>query len=189
MRRHEVLGSGSLCGIVGGVAMVGVAMIGATSQGMTAGHPLQVIGESFVGPEALDGAAKIAFGALVHAVTSVAFGILFAAIVPRDFPMASAIGVGVGLALLTLMFMMSLVVPWASPGFRRGMQDIGGSWVIAHAVFGVALGTNPALRRWLSREASDASVSDAERAGARWFTPGADPGRDAAPAHRGRAGR
>ncbi len=144
--------------------MLAVAMIGASLQGIAAMHPLQVIGESFVGPEAFDGvAAKIAFGALIHLATSVAFGILLAAIVPRDFPMASAIGMGVGVALLTLMFMMSLVMPWANPGFRRGMQDIGGAWVIAHAVFGMALGTAPALRRWLAPEASDASASDAER--------------------------
>ncbi len=158
-----MLASGILCGIVGGVAMVGVAMIAAKWQGVGAVHPLQVIGESFVGPEAFDSiAAKIAFGALIHLVTSLAFCILFAAIVPRDFAMASAIGVGVGSALFTLMFMMSVVVPWANPGFRRGMQDIGGTWVIAHAVFGVALGMTPAFRRWLAREGGGASIPEAE---------------------------
>jgi hypothetical protein len=163
MRRHEVLVSGILSGIVGGGAMMGVAMIAATSQGLAAAHPLQVIGESFVGPGAFDGAAgRLAFGALVHLVTSVAFGVLLAAIIPRDFPMASAFGAGVGAALFALMLMMSLVVPWANPGFRRGMQDLGGSWVIAHAVFGAVLGTTPALRRWLFREAS-ASAPGAEQ--------------------------
>lgn len=163
MRRHEVLASGILTGIAGGIAMLAVAMIGATSQGIAAMHPLQVIGESFVGPEAFDGAAKIAFGALVHLATSVAFGILLAAIVPRDFPMASAIGVGVGFAVFALMFMMPLVVPWANPGFRRAMQGIGGSWVLAHAVFGATLGMAPALRRWFVHEASGASVPEAEQ--------------------------
>ncbi len=159
-----MLASGVLCGIVGGVAMVGLATIAAAWQGIPAVHPLQVIGESFVGPEAFDSAAaKIAFGGLIHLVTSVAFGVLLAAMIPRDFPMASAIVAGVGFALFTLMFMMSLVVPWANPGFRPGMQDIGGTWVIAHAVFGVALGMTPAFRRWLSRQASDASAPDAER--------------------------
>lgn len=163
MRHHEVLASGILMGIAGGVAMLAVAMIGATSQGIAAMHPLQVIGESFVGPETFDGTARIAFGAVVHLATSVAFGVLLAAIVPRDFPMASAIGVGVGFALFALMFMMLLVVPWANPGFRRAMQDIGGTWVIAHAVYGAALGMSPALRRWVAREPSAASVPDAAR--------------------------
>jgi hypothetical protein len=164
MKRHEVLASGILSGIAGGVAMLAVAMIGANSQGIAPTYPLEVIGESFVGPQTFDGVgAKIAFGAFVHLATSVALGILLAAILPRDFETASAVGVGVGFALFTLMFMMSLVVPFVNPGFRRGMQDIGGTWVIAHAVFGAVLGMTPVLRRRLVREVSEASVSRAER--------------------------
>jgi hypothetical protein len=150
MTRHEVAASGVLAGVAGGVAMMAVAAIGAASQGIPAVHPLEVIGASFVGPEALEGPARIAFGALVHLGTSVAFGVLFAAIVPRDFPTASGIGVGVGWALFGLGFMMSTIVPWANPGFRGEMQDVGGTWVIAHAVFGGIVGTIPALRRRLA---------------------------------------
>jgi hypothetical protein len=105
-----------------------------------------------VGPEALDGAAKLAFGAAVHLATAAALGVLYSAVVPRDFPTACAVGVGVGLALFALMFMMPVVVPWANPGFRGAMQAIGGAWVIAHAVFGAVLGAAPALRRWLWHE-------------------------------------
>jgi hypothetical protein len=153
LRRHEVLASGILCGVAGGVLMVATASVQATREGLAAAYPLQVIGESFVGPEALGGAAKIAFGALVHLATSAALGVLVAAVVPRDFPSACAMGVGVGLALFALMFMMSLVVPWANPGFRGAMQDIGGAWVVGHAVLGLALGASPALRRRLWSEA------------------------------------
>jgi hypothetical protein len=164
MKGHEVLVSGILSGIAGGVAMLGVAMIGAESQGIEPMHPVKVIGETFVGPGAFDGeATKIAFGAFVHLVVSGAFGLLVASVVPRDFPAASAVGVGVGFALFGLMFMMTLVVPWANPGFRGNMQDVGGTWIVAHAVFGVVLGTTPALRRWLAREASDASAPELER--------------------------
>lgn len=158
MRRHEVLASGIITGLAGGVVMLAVAVIGARWEGLAAMHALEVIGESFVGPGALDGAMKISFGALVHLTTSVAFGVLLASIVPRDFPMASAIGVGVGFALFALMFMMPVVVPWANPGFRRGMQDIGGTWVLAHALFGATLGMSPALRRWFLHAPSGASA-------------------------------
>jgi hypothetical protein len=167
MRRHEVLASGIITGIAGGMVMLAVAMFGARSEELETTHALQVIGESFVGPEALDGATKIAFGALVHLTTSVAFGILLASIVPRDFPMASAIGVGVGFALFALMFMMPVVVPWANPGFRRGMQDIGGTWVLAHALFGATLGMSPALRRWFVHAASGASAQTTAQASPR----------------------
>jgi hypothetical protein len=152
LTRHDVLTAGILCGVAGGVTMIGVAAISATEQGLSALHSLEVIGASLVGPEALGGAGKIAFGAVLHLLTSAAFGIVFASILPRDFPAASAIGAGVGYALFALMFMMILVVPWANPGFRWGMQAIGGSWVVGHAVFGVALGAAPRVRTWLARE-------------------------------------
>jgi hypothetical protein len=156
MMRHEVFASGALSGIAGGVAMVGVAGISAAAQGLAPEYALRIIGESFVAPEALDGAAKAAFGALVHLATAAALGVLFAGLVARDFPTTCAMGAGVGFALFTLGLMMSLVVPWANPGFRAGMQAIGGAWVIAHAIFGLTLGLAPALRRRLARDAADA---------------------------------
>jgi hypothetical protein len=163
LKRHDVLASGILCGITGAAAMVGVAAISATSEALPATHALEVIGESFVGPKALEGGAKIAFGALVHLVAAVALGVLCASIIPRDFPRASAIGAGVGFALFALMFMMILVVPWANPGFRWGMQPIGGSWVIAHAAFGAVLGMAPWLRTRLVREALPGPAPKLER--------------------------
>jgi hypothetical protein len=155
MARHDVLASGIVSGVAGGVAMVVIAMIGAGSEDIAPMRALELIGETFVGADALSGSAKLAFGALVHLCVSVAFGIVLAGILPADFPVASAIGVGVGFALFALGLMISLVVPWANPGFRGGMQDIGGTWVIAHAVFGATLGTAPMLRRWLARGASE----------------------------------
>jgi len=166
MRRHDVLASGILTGVAGAIAMLLVAAIGARMEDIAATHALQVIGESF-GVGALDPAAKIAFGALVHLATSIALATLLASIVARDFPMASAIGVGVAFALFALMFMMTLVAPWANPGFREGMQQIGGTWVVAHALFGVAIGMSPALRRWLVRTASGAAAPGAEPVGPR----------------------
>jgi hypothetical protein len=167
MSRHDVLASGILTGVAGGVAMMAVATIGAASQDLAATHALRVVGESFVGPEALDPAGKIAFGAVVHLATSVALGTLLASILARDFPIASAIGVGVSFGLGVLMLMMTLVVPVVNPGFREGMQDIGGTWVIAHAVFGMAVGTAPAVRRWIVHAPSGASVPEPDRLGAR----------------------
>jgi hypothetical protein len=167
MSRHEVLASGILTGIAGGVAMMAVAMIGAASQDLEATRALRVMGESLVGPEALGPAGKIAFGAAVHLATSIALGTLLASILARDFPMASAIGVGVSFGLGVLMVMMTLVVPLVNPGFREGMQDIGGTWVIAHAVFGAAVGMAPALRRRIVRERSDAFAPQVDRLRAR----------------------
>jgi hypothetical protein len=153
MGRHETLSTGLVTGAAGAAAMMAVAMLGAATQELRLLHPAMVLGESFVGPEAFEAVgAKVAFGLLVHLVTSVGLGIILASILPRDFPMASAIGVGVGFVLLSFMFvLMPLVVPLAHPGFRSGMQGMGGTWIVALAVFGGILGTGPALRRWAAR--------------------------------------
>lgn len=153
--RHEVLVSGSATGLAAGVTMMAVAMLGAAVEGLTLAHPARVLGESFVDPGALDGAAKLAYGLLLHVVVSVVMGISFAALVPRDFPLASAIGIGVGYTVLVFMFiLMPLIVPWANPGFRDGMQGIGGTWIIGLSVFGTVLGTAPGLRRWAVEKAA-----------------------------------
>jgi hypothetical protein len=152
LRRHDAFTAALVAAAAGAVAMAAVAMVGAAVVGIAPSSPLALIGESFVGPEALAGGGKVAYGVLVHVVTSLAFALLFVGVVPRDYRAGSALGVGVGFAMFGLMFMMSVVVPWANPGFRSGMQEIGGTWVIAHAVFGLALGTTPALRRHLARE-------------------------------------
>jgi hypothetical protein len=158
MKNHEVLVAGLLSGVMGGAAMMAVLVIGATAQGISPVQPLAVIGETFVGSEALDSvAAKMAFGAVVHLVTSAAFGIVFAGMVSRDFPAACAMGLGAGASLFVMGFMMSVIVPWVNPGFRAAAHAIGGTWVVAHAVFGVTLATALPLRRWISRETSDAA--------------------------------
>jgi len=163
MKNHEVLVAGILSGVMGGIAMMAVAMLASAAEGIAPLHPLATIGETFVGPDALGSvAAKVAFGALVHTVTSAAIGTVFAAIVPPDFRTGSAMGLGAGVALFAMGFMMSAIVPWANPGFRGAFQVIGGSWVIAHAVFGLTLGIVVPLRRWVARE-TIAAPSDGER--------------------------
>jgi hypothetical protein len=147
LRRHDVLVAGISTGVLGGAAMLVAAAVSAVDQGLGAAWALDAIGATFVGPEALDGPARIAYGALVHFAVAAAFGVVFASVVARDFPTTCAMGVGVGAALFVLGIMMSLVVPWANPGFRGEMQAVGGAWVIAHAAFGLALGAAPAIRR------------------------------------------
>jgi hypothetical protein len=166
LRRHDVIASGVLTGIAGGVGMVVVATAGAAWQDLPALHALGMIGESFVGPDGLaGGGARLAFGAVVHLATAAALGVVFAGTLSRDFPTASALVVGQGFALFTIMFLMPLVVPWANPGFRGGMQAMGGTWVLAHAVFGFAVGLAPALRRSLVHGAAPAPA-EPSRAGA-----------------------
>jgi hypothetical protein len=148
--RHEVLSAGVACGVAGGVAMMAVAMLSASSAGLPAARPLELIGASLAGADAAGGtAARVVFGALVHLATSAALGAVIASLVPRDFPLASAAVLATGLALLAMALLASLVVPIVSPTFLTGIQPMGGGWVIAHALYGFVLGLAPGVRRQL----------------------------------------
>jgi hypothetical protein len=158
---HDVLAAGTFAGVLGGIGMIVVAMIGAANQGVSPAHPLMVIGETFVGPEALAGGPKLAFGALVHVLTSAGLGVVVVALIPREYRPACAMGLAAGLVLFAMGFMMSTLVPWVNPGLRGSFQVIGGTWVVAHVVYGVTLGLAPALRRWLARETIEATARPA----------------------------
>lgn len=163
-RRHDVIASGLACGIGAGLAMLVLAMISAAVQDLSIWRPLEVLGETFAGPQGAGGmGARVLLGLLVHAATSGVLGILFTAMAPRDMTLGSGMGVGLGYALIAVALMMMTVVPWVNPEFRQGIAPIGGTWVIGTALFGVLLGFAPALRRRLSRGAVARDVG-AERA-------------------------
>ena len=139
-RQRGTLASGLVSGLVGGVAMAGFMVVAAALAGLPRLHALDVLGDTFVGLERLDGAAEIAFGAAIHLLVAVVAGLAYAAVVPRDLPRTCAAVVGMGYALFLAGFMASVVLPVANPTFREGMQPLGGSWVIGTVLYGAALG-------------------------------------------------
>lgn len=132
--------SGAVSGLVGGVAMAAFMVVAALATGMAELHALDVLGDTFVGLERLEGMAEIAFGAAIHLLVAVVAGLAFAAVVPRDLPPTCAVMVGMGYALFLAGFMASVVLPVVNPTFRDGMQPLGGSWVIGTVLYGAALG-------------------------------------------------
>ena len=135
-----LLMTGAASGLLGGVVMAGFLVLAAADTGMGALHALRAIGATFVGPEALQGGAGIvAYGALLHAVTSIAFGLLFVVILPIDLRPLEAVVIGSGYAMFVLGLMAAAVVPSVNVSFRVEMQPIGGAWVVAHALYGCAL--------------------------------------------------
>ena len=144
--RHELLLSGIGSGVLGGLVMAVFLAMAAAAAGLPALRPLTAIGATFVGPEALGTAGAVLYGATLHLLTSAVLGLAFAAMVPRDFPVGCAAVVGSGYSSFVLGVMMSFVVPAVNPLFRTEMQPLGGSWVIAHALFGATLGAVLALR-------------------------------------------
>lgn len=133
--------SGVVAGLAGGAAMAVLLAVFSVREELPALHAFRVIGDVVAGADA-------ALGLAVHAATSAALGVLLAWIVPRDFPAASSAGVAAGYALFVMGFMVGVIVPWFHDGFVRDLHEIGGTWVGAHAVYGVVLGVGLArLRR------------------------------------------
>jgi hypothetical protein len=121
--------------------MAGFLILVAAAVGLDPLHPIRVIGATFGGPEAsLAGAATVAWGAFVHAAASIAIGLAFVAIFsPEARPLGGAV-LGGGYALFVLGIMAAGVVPRVNDVFRVEMQPMGGSWVVAHALYGCVLG-------------------------------------------------
>jgi len=150
---REVILPGIAAGLLGGAAMAAWLTIAAGVAGMAALAPLKAIGLTFAGPGALaEGSALL--GLALHALVSAVLGIVYFAVFPRDLPPGCAAVVGGGYAMFALGIMATVVVPTVNAPFREAMQPIGGSWVVAHVLFGVALGLGPELRRRLSRAGS-----------------------------------
>ncbi|HEU4382951.1 MAG TPA: DUF6789 family protein [Anaeromyxobacteraceae bacterium] len=138
--RRGAVASGIASGLLGGAAMALFLAAAASAAGVPARQVLEAIGTTFVGAGGLGGAERALYGAALHALVAVAAGLAYTAVVPRDLPPASAAVVGVGYALFLAGIMTSVVVPLVNPGFREAAQPIGGSWVMAHAVYGAVLG-------------------------------------------------
>jgi hypothetical protein len=135
-RSRGAVVAGGVAGLAGGGAMAGALVIAALAVDAPALVAFHAIGDVVPGLEDGSAAATIA-GILAHAAVSAALGVVFAGLTPRDFSPACTAGVGVGYALLVMGLSIGLLLP---ESFVRELHEIGGSWVIAHAVYGAALG-------------------------------------------------
>jgi hypothetical protein len=152
--QRGALASGISSGLLGGAVMAVSLALAASAAGMPGVHPLKVMGAAFVGPEAFGGGwGPVLYGAALHALMSIGLGLVYAAVVPRDLPPLCAAVVGIGYAMFVAGIMASSVMPTVNPGFRAAAQPIGGAWVMAHALFGAALGLSYTQRR-SSRDAA-----------------------------------
>lgn len=130
--------AGVQSGLAGGLLMLALLSVCAAFAGLGWLQPLAAIGATAVSG-APGGLMAVVAGLVLHAVVSAGFGVAFAAVLPDDSPGTSAVSVGIGYGLFVAGLMQSLVVPAVSPEFRGAAQPIGGSWVVAHGLFGGAL--------------------------------------------------
>ena len=143
----DTLYAGAIAGSVGGVLFLIFAMGIAVLNGVDILSPLRLVGATFIGAGALEGGAGvILYGSLLHTATAVAWGVLFAAILPRDVPLSAATIAGLVYGLLVMLVMLYVVLPIANPVMREAVDGTT-AFSIEHLIYGGALALVPALRR------------------------------------------
>jgi hypothetical protein len=129
----------AVAGLLGGAVMLAWLVASAAYHDLSPVQPLRQMGSTFVGREALSGGAGIVlYGLLLHAAVSVAVALPFVFLLPRDFPVGSAVVIGLGYAFVVMAVMSSLLA-WASPVLRDRMRDLGGAWAIANSLYGATM--------------------------------------------------
>jgi len=133
--------AGPVAGIVGGLVMAAFLVFAAVAQGMEPLAALEPMGATFRDAEARGGGAgPVLYGVLLHLAVSALVGLLFAMVLPRDLAPGSAGVICVGLAFMVMGIMTSAIVPAVNPTLQARFRELGGSWVIAHALFGFTVG-------------------------------------------------
>ncbi len=136
-------------GVAGGIAMAAFLMGYAQFvQGGNAAAPLQTMGATFYGPDALiGGLGVVVWGALLHLTIAAALGAVFAWIV-GPYPRGGAsVGWGITYSLVVMLAMTYLVLPWANPTMFERVPLMMGAWATAHVVYGFGLALAPGYLR------------------------------------------
>lgn len=136
-----ILVPGFEAGLLGGAGMAAWMIASAVLGEFEPLDPLRPLGDTFAGPDGRGGGAgPLVYGLALHMLVSGALGVLFMAVLPRDFPPGSAAVMCVGFTFLVMSVMSSLLLPAVNPSLRAEMRELGGSWVLAHAAYGACVG-------------------------------------------------
>ncbi len=137
-------------GVLGGAAMALFLVLAAAVNGLDPLAPLDALGETFTERDAPHGnPAFVVYGIFLHLAVASLIAIVFLAMIPADMTTTCAAVSGMGFTVLVMAVMSMLVLPAVNPELRGEMPALGGSWVIAHALYGGVLGFGPRLRRRL----------------------------------------
>jgi hypothetical protein len=155
----EVIEAGALAGLLGGVAMALFAGAYATHAGRGFWAPVEAVAATVVGTRVYElGARAALIGAVLHLLTSMTFGVLFASMTPRDLSPLAAVPLGMFAGVAILVLMSLLVLPtydwtgatadiphimWGSVPGRRPVPIA----FVAHMIYGLGLAMAPGFRR------------------------------------------
>jgi hypothetical protein len=146
----EILASGILGGLVGGVLWALLLMFVYAGSGAGFWTPMQAVAAAFVGPTAFASSAAILLGIAAHLFASMVWGVLFGILAPRNAPWGTAMVGGLIAGVLTILPMTWGVLASFDPVMFDQVGAIWGAWLVAHVFFGVGLGFVPAFRRWMA---------------------------------------
>jgi hypothetical protein len=168
-RAREIFESGALAGIVGGLAMVIIAMVYAALIGENPLVPIGAIAATARGSAIIDtSASSIALGTVIHLFVAAAWGVGFAWGIPRSVAPSPAIALGTFTGVAILVVMSWIVVPIVAPETRSqllwGSSPSSLPVVVAFAMH-IAYGMSLALVPWLERRVHNASSPHAPSKG------------------------
>ena len=112
------------------------------------------------------GSVPLVYGLALHLLFAGAVGVVLTTLLPPWYEPRFAAAMCVGFALAVMAIMTSFVLPWVNPSLRAEMPTLGGSWVIAHAVYGLSVGAlaQRLRQRGLVRHRAGSRVAHAARA-------------------------
>lgn len=153
----DVLISGSIAGLIGGVGMALVLCVQSLATGMGFWFPMQLVSGIFYGDNAiLGGAGPTIVGLVVHLIASAFLGFVFALFLRPRTPTTDAVAFGLIYSIILWALRSYVVLPSFNTTLADRVSLIPGWWFLAHLSYGALLGTVPALRQAIARRIAPA---------------------------------
>ena len=150
---RDTLVVGAAAGLTAGLAMAMWAVLTSIWHGLDLTASFQLIGATFMGPNATHGSfAMAAYGMLVHGVMSAGLGVLFVALLPPTCSCRFSCAAGLGFGIAVLLAMTYVVTPAVNPVMRHAVEALPKSWIIQHAIFGAMMAVVPVYWRYYREE-------------------------------------
>jgi hypothetical protein len=151
-------------GLFAGTVMMLALMLAETSLGQGFWTPLQLIGGTLLGLNAVLGGFWAGLvGAVLHLAAAGFWGVAFAALVSRETTVRQAFWSGLGYSVAVWAIMTYIGLPVLDRTMEPRVALIPGAWFLSHLVFGACLLWTPTLRRIFSVEPERAWDAIGER--------------------------
>ena len=158
------MAAGMTAGLLGGIAFGVLSMVVSAALGQGFWFPMQLIGGLFYGVNViLGGNAPAITGIFTHLIWAVILGGIFASFVRPYTADSTAVIGGLVFGVAVWAVMTYAILPWANPTLSERVALMPNWWFAYHLVFGLVLGSTPALMRAYARSARDIELPETSR--------------------------